>query len=699
MSPYLLIPLSPLFAFLVIGLLGRWLREASHRVAIPAVSVSFALSVAACVDVYRNGPRQIPLYSLIQSGSLTVDTSLYLDAIAAVLLFLVTGVSTLVHIFSSRYMKGDPRYARFFAVIALFTSSMILLVMSGNLLMLYMCWEVMGLCSYLLIAHSSDRTTACQAATKAFLVNAVADVGLGFGIILTWYTFGTLNIQEILAAAPDHAGRTVNVLGFLGLEWQVPILSLLSLLLFMGAIGKSSQIPFHVWLPFAMEAPTPVSALIHAATMVNAGVYLLVRLGPLYLLTPTAMTVVAVIGGLTAFFAATVALTQTDIKRILAYSTMSQLGFMVLACGVGAYAAALLHLVTHGALKAFLFLSAGSALQQIHAPHHGESDARPRPLVRWRHVPRYAGALALGLVPPLIIFSGPYERLWTVTQLAQARIVFWVLGLATVFLAAFYLFRWIMELFQHPVPVEWREGLRSAEAAPRLFSASLLLGLIPATAGIAVLLMFAWDGFLTFLIPALEPLTAVTGASTPPEWSPVSLLPALGVAFGGWALAFHFHAYPFHPSPGWSERAKTLYVFFWNKGYFDELYEAAIVRPSLRFANWLWKVVDLGAIDRAYSSLAGASVSMARWLWEVIDVQGIDRMATGVGRGSIGMARWLWQMVDIKGVDRVFTGVGRQSDAAGRALRQIEPRMLQHHLLVAIFWLALGIGLFFWLIL
>ena len=179
----------------------------------------------------------------------------------------------------------------------------------------------------------------------------------------------------------------------------------------------------------------------------------------------------------------------------------------------------------------------------------------------------------------------------------------------------------------------------------------------------------------------------------------MSLLPALGFAVGGWVVAFYLHIHPFHPAPGWAAPAKTLYVFFLNKGYFDELYEAVIVRPSLRFATWLWRVVDLGGIDRAYSTLADSSVSFARWLLEVIDVRGIDRMATGVGRGSVSMARWLWQMVDIKGVDRVFAGVGRQSDAAGRALREIEPRMLQHHLMVVIFWLVLGIGLLFWLIL
>ena len=403
-TAYILIPALPFAAFLIIALGSRWVGEASHRLAIPAVSASFILSVLACIDVYQNGARSIPLYTLITSGRLIVEAGLYVDAVTVVLLFLVTGVSSLVHVFSSRYMQADPRYARFFALIALFTSAMVMLVMGANLFMLFMFWEIMGLCSYLLISHWSRRPSACDAATKAFLVNGVADIGLAFGIYLTWATFGTLDIQAILSAAPQYADQTVNLLGWLGLEWQAPILSVIALLLFMGPIGKSAQIPLHVWLPFAMEAPTPVSALIHAATMVNAGVYLLIRMGPLYVLAPTIMTVVAIIGGVTALFAAAVALTAFDIKRILAYSTISQLGFMVLACGVGAYGAAIFHLLTHGAMKSFLFLSAGSALHNLGGTHHGEHDGDhaehghpSRTRVSRQQVPLYVGALCHGV--------------------------------------------------------------------------------------------------------------------------------------------------------------------------------------------------------------------------------------------------------------------------------------------------------------
>lgn len=644
---YILIPALPFVAFLIIALRSRWLGEKSHRLATPAVTGSFILSVLACIDIYQNGARSIPLYSLINVGNLAVEASLYVDAITAVLLLLVTGVGGLVHVFSSRYMQADPRYARFFAVIALFTSAMIMLVMSANLLMLFMFWEIMGLCSYLLISHWSSRSSACNAATKAFLVNGVADVGLAFGIYLAWDTFGTVNIQEILTAAPNYTDQTVNLFrGFFGLDWQVPILSLIALLLFVGPLGKSAQIPFHVWLPFAMEAPTPVSALIHAGTMVNAGVYLLIRMGPLYLLAPNIMIIVAILGGLTAVFAAIVALTQFDIKRILAYSTISQLGFMVLACGVGAYGAALFHLLTHGAMKSFLFLSAGSALESLGEAHHGEPGASPRTKATRQHLPLYAGALILALIPPLVIFSGPYERLWTASQLIQSQVFFWGFGLATVFFTAFYLFQGIMEIFKPPGRIDWHEGFRPGMMRPQLFSASLLLGLMPMTAGLAAFLVIIWSGFLEFISPALPITEHLTTQTT--GWTPTNILIGIGIATAGWALAFLFHAFPGCPSERWEERKKTLYVFFLNRGYFDEIYEVMVIRPYSRFSAWLWRVIDLGTIDRVYMTSAHATGTISRWLWRGIDVFLIDRPANRLATALFKMSARLSKVVDVK---------------------------------------------------
>ena len=656
-TAYILIPALPFAAFLIIALGSRWVGEASHRLAIPAVFASFILSVLACIDVYQNGARSIPLYTLITSGRLTVEAGLYVDAVTVVLLFLVTGVSSLVHVFSSRYMQADPRYARFFALIALFTSAMVILVMGANLFMLFMFWEIMGLCSYLLISHWSRRPSACDAATKAFLVNGVADIGLSFGIYLTWATFGTLDIQAILSAAPQYTDQTVNLLGWLGLEWQAPILSVIALLLFLGPIGKSAQIPLHVWLPFAMEAPTPVSALIHAATMVNAGVYLLIRMGPLYVLAPTIMTVVAIIGGVTALFAAAVALTAFDIKRILAYSTISQLGFMVLACGVGAYGAAIFHLLTHGAMKSFLFLSAGSALHNLGGTHHGEHDGDhaehghpSRTRISRQQVPLYVGALIMALVPPIIIFWGPYEQLWVMSHLAQARVVFWILGPATVFFTAFYLFQGITEIFTPSGRVDWSEAFRPGMMRPQLFSASLLLGLILITAGLAVLRLLIWSDFLIFISPAHPEGAAALARISLEGWSPANLLLGIGVAIAGWATAFYFHIFSVHPSAWWSERKKSLYVFLLNRGYFDEVYEILIVRPTFRFVSWFWRVVD-GGINRAYMAAAGASAYMARSLWEGVDVRIIDRPANGLAAASFRMATGLSKFVTLNKAD------------------------------------------------
>ncbi|MDP6061039.1 MAG: NADH-quinone oxidoreductase subunit L, partial [Pirellulaceae bacterium] len=403
-SVYILIPLLPLLASIIIALAGWRLGEESRKVGVFAIGTSFALSVVAFVQVIlQDDPIVIPLYELLRSGSLVVELGLYLDQLAVLLLLLVTGVSFVVHVYSSGYMIGDARYSRFFAVMALFTFGMVTLVMSSNLLMMFMCWEVMGICSYLLISHQADRKAACHAATKAFLVNAVADVGLLFGVILTFATFETLDVRQILSQSASVSGQTINLLSWIGLEWHVHTVTLIALFLFMGCLGKSAQVPFHVWLPNAMEAPTPVSALIHAATMVNAGPYLLVRFSELIKLSSVAMTVIAIVGATTALFAAVVSLTQSDIKKILAYSTISQIGFMIMTCGLGAFVVAIFHLLAHGCLKGFLFLSTGNQLESAAAHGHQESAAgqtKPSAFL-------YLGALILACAPPLLIFSGP----------------------------------------------------------------------------------------------------------------------------------------------------------------------------------------------------------------------------------------------------------------------------------------------------
>jgi NADH-quinone oxidoreductase subunit L len=667
MTLFALIPLLPLLASIVLLLGGTRWGENSHKVGIPAMGFSFVLSVAAFIEVLRNGPFTLSLYRLFQSGSLTIDLNLFVDQLTVLLLLLVTGVSTVVHVYSSRYMIGDSRYNRFFAVIALFTFSMILLVMSGNLLMLLISWEVMGICSYLLISHASERPSAGRAATKAFLVNAIADVGLGFGIILTFYTFGTLDIQTILAQAEGMQDHTINILGWMGMEFYIYPVTLIPFFLFIGAMGKSAQIPFHVWLPFAMEAPTPVSALIHAATMVNAGPFLLVRLSPLIVLSPYAMTFIFIIGAITAVFAGIVSLTQSDIKKILAYSTISQIGFMVMACGLGAFAVAVFHLLAHGCYKAFYFLSTGNALRSVEQGlEHGDHE---------HHAPKgmgvlYGGALLLALLPPLILFSGSYEYLWGITGLASATIGFKVIGLITVFVASQYLFKGVTSLFAHGPKTYWptsgQNSLETQSVRPQLLNGSILTGLFLATVFAGGLLTLFWSWFADFLAPALNGVALEE--STVENGFPFWLVVSLGVAVAGWVYAYSTQTRSQHQISKAKGRNNRWYVLFWNKGYFDEIYDAYLIAPTIRFAHWLWRKIDIKVIDNFIHLIATYSVSFAGWLWRIVDI------------------RWLEQKVG---------QVAGKVNAAGQLLQEIESRTIQHQLLVMIFWLVAMTGLLY----
>src|SRR5574341_84177 len=359
MLSVLLIPLLPLLAVLVNGIFGRkYLKEASHYFAVGSVAISFVLSISLLLRVAGGeSPISVPVYSWIFGGGLDIHLGFLIDPLCGVMLMVVTGVGLLIHIYSIGYMHGDPGYYRFFTYLNLFMVSMLLLVMGDNYLALFIGWEGVGLCSYLLIAYYFEKESATKAGTKAFVVNRIGDAGFLIAIFLVIQQFGTLNYLEVF----DRAH-----------ELSTGMATAIALCLFIGAVGKSAQIPLYTWLPDAMEGPTPVSALIHAATMVTAGVYMVVRNHAIYDLAPVALTTVAVIGGLTAIFAATIGLVQTDIKRVLAYSTVSQLGYMFLGCGVGAYAAAIFHLVTHAFFKALLFLGSGSVIHAL----GGEQDIR-----------------------------------------------------------------------------------------------------------------------------------------------------------------------------------------------------------------------------------------------------------------------------------------------------------------------------------
>ncbi|MEK9172209.1 MAG: NADH-quinone oxidoreductase subunit L, partial [Nitrospirota bacterium] len=574
-------------------------RERAHWIAVPAVGLSFLLSVSTFIDIANGEPIRLTLYSWITSGAFDVNIGFYIDRLTAAMLLLVTIVSGLVHVYTIGYMHGEPGYARFFAYIALFTFSMLMLVMADNFLQLYVFWEAVGLCSYLLIGHWYDRKSACDAATKAFVVNRVGDFGFGLGIMLVFVTFGSLQYSEVFAHAALVDGQTINLLKPLGGEWLAGTLTVICLLLFTGAVGKSAQVPLHVWLPDAMEGPTPISALIHAATMVTAGVFMVARLSPLYNLAPAAMDVVAVTGGVTAIFAATIALTQNDIKRVVAYSTVSQLGYMMMACGLGAYAAGMYHLLTHGAFKALLFLGCGSV---IIALHH-EQDMRKMgglkdklPITYWTMV---IGSLALAGIPGFSGFFSKEEILagaWAAGPLGKTLTV---VGLVTAFMTAFYSFRLIFVAF-------WGESRVDPHHADHIHEPSwtMTMPLIV----LAVLSIFAgYFGIPHFIEPVLQGPAGHDGTTA--HDGPLLLkLIAIAMGVGGIVAAWVVYV----KSPGLPDRLaekwRQAYDYSFHKWYVDELYDRTIVKPTVDLANGLWKKVDVAVIDAMVNGVGAAAV-------------------------------------------------------------------------------------------
>ena len=668
MMIYVLIPLLPLAAAFVLAIFGEQLQGKGQRLVIPAVALSFGVSFLAFLDVSANGAIRVQVFQLLNVGQLKIDFGFYLDQLTVLLLLLVTGVSTVVQVYSSRYMVSDPRHSRFFALTALFTAAMTLLVMSSNLMVTFIFWELMGICSYLLISHYSERPSAARAATKVFLVNSIADAGLLVGIILTYLSFETLDIPEILAIA-----QSAN-------DIPTQSLTLITLCLFCGAVGKSAQMPAHVWLPFAMEAPTPVSALIHAATMVNAGPFLLVRLSPILVLAPNAMMVIATVGAITALFAAVVSLTQTDIKRVLAYSTISQLGFMIMLCGVGAFVAAIFHLIAHGCFKAFLFLSTGNSLAGTH--RHLESS-QEKPALSSSGL--FIGALIMSLIPALVIFSGSYQFLWISQSSAAANIALWIVGLGTIFFTAMYLFNCVTTVFQRGPT-----GASDSEPVVRasLFSPRHVFGITVVVAVMIALLIGVWRWFAGFLSPVVGGMQSQPAS----EFSAWLLLPLFS-ALAGWILAYYRFSPPGPPHTGiWKKR---LYVFFLNKGYFDEIYDVFLVQPTIKFSGWMWRKIDQGIVDRLVLSLGSASIGIAKRLGYLDSA--VDNRVTAVGTGSVTVAHWLGKFVDTAGISRTVDGIGQGADATGRVARHYEPHTLQHNLLIVVLWLVAALGFFYWI--
>src|SRR5438876_8879423 len=553
--------------------------------------VSAALSWVTLVDVgFMHHDARIALFPWINSGDLQVSWALRVDTLTAVMLVVVNTVSSLVHLYSIGYMDEDPYRPRFFGYLSLFTFAMLMLVTADSLVQLFFGWEGVGLASYLLIGFWYHKPEANAAAIKAVIVNRVGDFGFALGIFAVFMMTGAIDLDTVFAQAPALTGKTIDFLG-----WHADALTLTCLLLFMGAMGKSAQFLLHTWLPDAMEGPTPVSALIHAATMVTAGVFMVARLSPLFELAPNAQAVVMFFGATTAFFAATIGLVQNDIKRIVAYSTCSQLGYMFVAMGAGAYSVGMFHLFTHAFFKALLFLGSGSV---IYAMHH-EQDIRNMGGL-WRKIPYTFAVMCIGTLAltGFPMFAGYFSKDAIIESAYASHNPFALYGFLMTVVAAlltsFYSWRLTFKtFFGEPHDPEHYEAAHEAPLWMLIPIAVLAAGSI--LAGFPFKELFAGHGVEEFSRDSvkihphiIEEMEAV------PEW--IKLLPTVMMAIGAYVSYVFYIRRPYVPEE-LANQHQMLYQFLLNKWYFDELYDLIFVRPAKRLGRFLWKVGDGYIID------------------------------------------------------------------------------------------------------
>ncbi len=590
MSTLWLIPALPLAGALLNVLFGNLIGRRAHWIAVPALAGSFLASCAVFARVWDGGSFTSTLFAWIVAGDFETSVVAHVDQLTAVMLLVVTGVGALIHLYSAGYMHDDPGYARYFAYLNLFVFSMTMLVLAGDFLLLYVFWEAVGLCSYLLIGFWYTRPAAAQAGKKAFVVNRVGDFGFGLGVMWLWSALGTLEYQAV----------------FKGVETLPPATATgIALLLFMGACGKSAQLPLHTWLPDAMEGPTPVSALIHAATMVTAGVYMVARSHALFERSGTALEVVAWVGVATAIFAATIGLVQTDIKRVLAYSTVSQLGYMFAAVGLGAYAAGIFHLVTHAFFKALLFLGAGSVIHGM----GGEQDLRKMgglaPRMVTTTLTMTIGAAGLAGVPFLAGFFSKDEIL---AAAFHGHRVMWAILLLGAFLTAFYTFRLLFLAF-FGAPRMSQETAHHVHESPAVMTLPLIvLAALTLVAGLAVGIPSEHGTrFARFLRPVFPVREGAHGGSV----AYMLLVLSVVVVAAGITLAW----FAYMSAPARAEaigRPRTpLHALLLNAYYVDRIYDAAVVRPLLALSVILARAFDLGVIDGLVNGLGRAVVAWA----------------------------------------------------------------------------------------
>jgi NADH-quinone oxidoreductase subunit L len=625
----LAIPFLPLASFVLTLLLGKRWGAKAHWLPIITVLISFCCALIAFFRVRSGEIINQDLYTWIESGSLSVSVGFLVDQLTAVMLIVVTSISSLVHIYSVGYMKGEAGYYRFFAYLSLFTFSMLMLVLGNNFLQLFFGWEAVGLSSYLLIGFYYEKQSAADAGKKAFIVNRFGDFGFILGLLLLFTQFGSLHYQEVFSQVATIKGATLSLFGS-----QFNLATVIALLLFCGAIGKSAQIPLHIWLPDAMEGPTPVSALIHAATMVTAGVFLVARCNPIFELSTFALNLITVLGAVTALFAATIALVQTDIKRVVAYSTVSQLAYMFIACGVGAYSAGIFHLFTHAYFKALLFLGCGSVILGM----HHEQDVRSMgglkasmPITYWTFL---LASLSISGVPGLAGFFSKDEILLMAfnTPLGAGKFA-WAIGTLVAFMTAFYSFRLFFLIFHG----EFRgseEQLHHLHESPRVVTIPLML---LATGAVAA----GWFGIPTilggdnhwahFLAPVLgHPQVQVSH-------SVEALLMGGSIFAGVCGIGLAFYMYRLKPElPAiLASRLSFCHRVLCNKYYIDELYSIAIVKPTLAFSRQVvLRVVDLGCIETVVNGVPRAIGGLSEKMRRLQDGQ-VSHYLAWMGGGAL----------------------------------------------------------------
>jgi len=664
-----LIVFLPLLAAIVAGLGNRMIGNVAAKiVTTAALFLSCALSWPIFISFMTGGAEAhvVPVLDFIRSGDLDVQWSLRVDTLTAVMLVVVTSVSSLVHLYSWGYMSEDPSQPRFFAYLSLFTFAMLMLVTADSLVQMFFGWEGVGLASYLLIGFWYHKPSANAAAIKAFVVNRVGDFGFSLGIFAAFLVFGTVSIPEILSLAPSYAGSTIGFLGY-----RIDTITLICILLFIGAMGKSAQLGLHTWLPDAMEGPTPVSALIHAATMVTAGVFMVCRLSPLFELSETATTLVTYVGAATALFAATVGTTQTDIKRVIAYSTCSQLGYMFFAAGVGAYGAAMFHLFTHAFFKALLFLGAGSV---IHAMHH-EQDMRYYGGLR-KHIPltfwaMMAGTLAITGVGVIGVFgfAGFYSKDAIIEAAfasgTQAGGVAFAVAVFAALLTSFYSWRLMfLTFFGKP---RWSQSEHIQHAAhdhghddhhghahdeddgslgyhPHESPLPMLVPLIVLTLG-AIFAGYVWHtpfldaekgvefwqgsiAFDTHLMHAMHEVPLLVKLSA-------TIVMILGLALAWWAYIKDTSV-----PARFTATFPAIYRFLLNKWYWDELYNLIFVKPAFWLGRLFWKKGDEGTIDRFGPHGAAEMVLQGSRLAVRFQTGYLYSYAFVMLLGLVGLATW-----------------------------------------------------------